>query len=108
MSWVYLGAAIVLEVIGTTSLKLSHGLTRLWPSVLMAICYVGCFACLAQALKRVEVGVAYAIWSGVGIALLTGIGVLFFRESVSPLKLISIGLIIAGIIGVHLSGGSHP
>lgn len=108
MSWVYLGAAIVLEVIGTTSLKLSHGLTRLWPSVLMGICYASCFACLAQALKRLEVGVAYAIWSGVGIALLTGIGVLFFRESVSPLKLISIGLIIAGIIGVHLSGGSHP
>lgn len=107
MSWIYLGAAIVLEVVGTTSLKLSHGLTRLWPSVLMTICYVGCFTCLAQALKRVEVGVAYAIWSGVGIALLTGIGVLFFRESVSPLKLISIGLIIAGIIGVHLSG-SHP
>lgn len=104
-SWVFLGAAIVLEVAGTTAMKLSAGLSRLVPSVVMALCYTGCFVCLSQALKQVEVGVAYAIWSGVGIALITGIGVLFFRETLSPLKLISIALIVVGIIGLRLGGG---
>ena len=97
-------AAIVLEVAGTTSMKLSDGFTRLLPSVLLAVFYLFSLAALALALKRIDVSVAYAIWAGVGTVLVAVVGVLWFREPVSLLKVGSILLIVAGVVGLHLGG----
>lgn len=105
--WLFLAVAIFLEVAGTTSMKLSEGFTRPLPSVLLFVFYAASFAALAFALKKIEVGVAYAVWSGLGTALIATIGILYFRESVSALKLISILLIIAGTVGLNLSGAKH-
>ena len=104
MSWVYLSAAILLEVCGTTCMKLSLGFTRFWPSVLLFAFYSLSFAAVTLAIKQIEVSVAYAIWSGVGTALIAMIGILWFKEAVSTLKLVSLALIVIGIIGLRLSG----
>lgn len=98
MAWVFLICAIGFEVIGTTAMKLSDGLTRLGPTLVLFAAYVAAFGCLALCLKRIEVGTAYAIWSGVGTAAITMIGILFFRESFDLLKLAGTGLIIAGVV----------
>jgi len=105
--WFLLAGAIALEVAGTTSMKLSGGFSRLFPSVLMFVFYAGSFVALSFALKKIEVSVAYAIWAGVGTALVAAIGVLFFREAATALKLVSILLIVAGVVGLNLSGARH-
>jgi len=97
-------AAIVLEVAGTTSMKLSDGFTRLLPSVLLAVFYLFSLAALALALKRIDVSIAYAIWAGVGTVLVAVVGILWFQEPVSLLKVGSILLIVAGVVGLHLGG----
>ena len=103
MHWLYLALAIVLEVAGTTSMKLSEGFTRLVPTVLLVVFYALSFSLMTLALKRIDVGVAYAIWSGVGTALIAGIGIIWFREPATVVKLVSLGLIIAGVVGLNLS-----
>lgn len=105
MSWVYLILAILLEVSGTTCLKLSQGFTKLLPSVLLFILYGFSFTSFSLALKKLDVSVAYAVWSGLGTTLIATVGILWFREPLSALKIISIGLIILGVIGLRLSGG---
>jgi small multidrug resistance pump len=100
-SWIYLIAAILFEVAGTTSMKLSEGFTRTIPSVLIFVCYGICFSFLTLSLKRIEVSVAYAVWSGLGTTLIASIGVIWFRESMSIAKFLSIVLIIMGVIGVN-------
>jgi small multidrug resistance pump len=107
MTWLYLTLAIVLEVSGTTCMKLSEGFTKLGPSILLVVFYTLSFGMLTLALKRLDVSIAYAVWSGVGTALIAAIGVLWFKEPVTALKLISLGLIIAGVVGLNLSGGAH-
>jgi small multidrug resistance pump len=107
MSWAYLVTAIVLEVCGTTCMKLSHGFTKLLPSVLLFAFYGLSFSAMTLAIKRIEVSVAYAIWSGLGTALIAAIGILWFKEVVSTLKLLSLLLIVLGIIGLNLSGPAH-
>lgn len=102
--WFFLAGAIALEVAGTTSMKLSEGFTRLVPSVLLFVFYAASFVALTFALKKIEVSVAYAVWSGAGTALIAAIGILYFRESVTALKVASLLLIIAGVIGLNLSG----
>jgi small multidrug resistance pump len=102
MSWFYLIAAILLEVSGTTSMKLSEGFSKKLPSVMIFVFYCLSFVCLTLALKKIEVSVAYAIWSGIGTAVIGAIGILWFRESFSALKAISILLIIIGVIGLNL------
>lgn len=106
MSWLYLIAAILLEVSGTTSMKLSQGFSRTLPSVMIFIFYAVSFSFLTLALKKIEVSVAYAIWSGIGTALIAAIGILWFKESLTLMKTISLALIIAGIIGLHISSGT--
>ena len=105
--WLYLTAAIILEVAGTTSMKLSEGFTRLVPSVLLFVFYFASFTALVFALKKIEVGVAYAIWAGAGTALIALIGIVYFNETADAVKLISILLIIAGVVGLNLSGLKH-
>jgi small multidrug resistance pump len=107
MSWVYLICAITMEVIGTTNMKLSQGFTKTVPSVLMFVFYVFSFAFLTLALKKIDLSLSYAIWSGVGTALIAAIGVLYFKEPVTAIKLVSIGLIVIGVVGLALVE-QHP
>jgi quaternary ammonium compound-resistance protein SugE len=89
-------------------LKQSHGITRLVPSIGFAICALTSFGLLAYALKRLEVGPAYAVWTGIGAADTAVVGMAVLGESVSAVKLISIGLILAGVVGLNLSGVTPP
>jgi small multidrug resistance pump len=105
--WFFLAGAIALEVAGTTSMKLAEGFTKLVPSVLLFVFYAASFVALTFALKKIEVSVAYAVWSGIGTTLIAAIGILYFREAVTALKLVSILLIIIGVVGLNLSGARH-
>ena len=106
-SWLVLAAAILLEVSGTVSMKLSEGFTRLLPSILIFVFYSASFALLTLALKKIDVSVAYAIWAGVGTALIAVVGFLYFKEPLSVLKVFSIFLIIVGVIGLNIDSGGH-
>ena len=101
--WFFLAAAIALEVAGTTSMKLSAGFSKPVPSALLFVFYAASLVALTFALKKIEVSVAYAVWAGVGTALIATIGMLYFREGVTALKLVSIVLIIAGVVGLNMS-----
>jgi len=101
--WLFLILAILFEVAGTTCMKLSAGFSRWGPSLLMGGFYVACFACLTLVLKKVDVGVAYAIWSGVGTALIATVGVLWFREPVTWLRVVGLLAIIGGVIALNWS-----
>jgi small multidrug resistance pump len=103
ISWIYLFAAIIFEVLGTTCMKLSQGFTKIVPSLLIFVFYGLCFSFLTLALKRIEVSVAYSVWAGLGTVLIASIGIIWFRESVTFIKLMSIGLIIMGVIGINSS-----
>lgn len=105
--WLCLAGAIVLEVAGTTAMKLSEGFTKPLPSILIFIFYAVAFTLLTLALKRIDISVAYALWSGVGIALITTIGCIYFKEPLSLSKLISLGLIVMGVVGLNLSDIAH-
>ncbi len=105
--WLFLAGAIVLEVAGTTSMKLSKGFTKLMPSVLLFVFYAASFVAITFALKKIEVSTAYAVWSGIGTALIATIGILYFRETFTSLKVISILLIIIGVVGLNLSGAKQ-
>jgi len=107
LSWLLLIGAILLEVTGTTCMKLSQGLTRLFPVFLMFIFYLLSIALLSIVLKKIEVGIAYAVWSGVGTALIATIGIVFFREQVTLMKMGGILLIITGSVMLNLTGGMH-
>lgn len=100
--WLYLLLGIVFEVLGTVFMKLADGFSKLWPSVLVFVCYGTCLAFLVLVLKKMEVGIAYAIWAGLGTALIAIIGFIWFEEPVTIPKIISILLIIAGILGLEL------
>jgi small multidrug resistance pump len=97
--------AILLEVSGTMCLKLSQGFTKIVPSVLLFIFYGFSFTALSLALRKVDVSVAYAVWSGLGTILIATVGIVWFREPLNALKIISIVLIVLGVIGLRLSGG---
>lgn len=101
-----LAAAIAAEVAGTTAMKYSEGFTRLWPSLGTVVGYVIAFTLLAQTLKTLSVGTAYAIWAGVGTAAVALIGILFLGESSSLVKIAGVVLIVAGVVVLNL-GGAH-
>ena len=102
--WVWLALAILNEVGGTISMKLSEGFTRLGPSVAMAVLYCASLGCLTMALKQIDIGLAYAIWAGTGTALIAIAGVAIFNEPMSMLKGSCLLLIIIGVVGLRLSG----
>ena len=105
--WFYLACAITLEVAGTTSMKLSDGFTKLVPSILIFLFYAASFVALTFALKGIDVSLAYAIWSGIGTVIIVTIGIVYFQEPATALKLVSIGLIVLGVVGLKLSGVNH-
>ena len=102
MSWIYLIIAIITEVIGTTNMKLSQGFTKVVPSILMVVFYIICFAFMNLALKKLDVSITYAIWSGVGTALIAAIGIFYFKEPATAIKIGSIALIVIGVVGLAL------
>jgi small multidrug resistance pump len=104
MSILYLAAAIAFEICGTTSLKLADGFTRLGPSSAVVLCYIASFTLLSLALRGIELSIAYAVWSGVGTAVVAAIGILWFGESAGAAKLVCLTLIVLGVAGLHLAG----
>ncbi|MCY0856002.1 MULTISPECIES: DMT family transporter [unclassified Cupriavidus] len=108
-AYVLLALAIAAEVIATSSLKASESFTRLWPSVLVVAGYVGAFFLLMQVMKTVPVGIAYAIWCGAGIVLVTLIASVLYRQVPDLAAWAGIGLIIAGVAVIQLFSkmGTH-
>lgn len=98
MSWLYLTIAIITEVIGTTALKATEGFTKIIPSVLTVAAYGASFYFLSLTLKVIPVGVAYAVWSGVGIVLISLAGWLLFGQTIDKAGMVGIALIGAGVI----------
>ena len=109
MKWVLLFGSIVFEVAGTTALKFASkgGPNMVLFGALVVVAYLICFGLLGYTMKFFEIGTIYAIWSGLGVALLAALGVLVFGDSLNALKVLSLVLIIAGIVGLNLSGTSH-
>ncbi|MEV7129534.1 multidrug efflux SMR transporter [Streptomyces sp. NPDC093260] len=107
MGYLMLAGAIAAEVVATTALKYSEGFSRLWPSLLTALGYVISFVLLAQALKSVQIGTAYAIWSGVGTAAVAVLGLLLFGEELTAAKVGGILLIVGGVVVLNLGGARH-
>lgn len=95
--------AIAFEVCGTTCMKLSEGFSKLFPSVLIFLFYAISFFFFTLALKGIDVSIAYAIWAGLGTALITVVGIFWFKEPATALKMISLFVVVAGVIGLHLS-----
>lgn len=102
MSYVYLLIAIVAEVIATSALKQAEGFTKLGPSAIVVVGYCVAFFCLSLTLRTLPVGIAYAIWSGVGIVLVTGFAWVYYGQKLDLPALIGLGLIIAGVIVINL------
>ena len=106
--WLFLAGAIVCEVIATSALKAADGFTRLWPSVIVAVGYTAAFFLLSQTLKVVPVGIAYAIWSGAGVALIGLIGWLFLGQRLDFAAIAGISLIVAGVVVINVFSSSTP
>ena len=101
-TWLLLLAAIVSEVIATSALKSSEGFSRFWPSVIVVVGYGIAFYCLALTLRVIAMGVVYAIWSGIGIVLITLVGWLLFGQKLDFPALIGIVLIAAGVVVMNV------
>ncbi len=102
-AWIFLLLAIGFELSGSIALKLSDGFSRLIPSLLTFPAYGMSFVLLAMALKSIPISVAYAVWSAIGTAAIAAIGMIWFREPASAFKVLCIGLIILGVIGVRMA-----
>lgn len=101
-SYITLGLAILAEVLGTSALKASDGFTRLTPSLVTVVAYGVSFYLLSVTLRTVPIGIAYAVWSGVGIVLISIIGWLLYGQRLDPPALTGLGLIVAGVLVVNL------
>jgi multidrug transporter EmrE-like cation transporter len=106
--WLILAIAIVAEVIGTTALKASDGFTRLWPSAIVVLGYGVSFYCLSLVLRSIPVGITYAVWSGLGIVLISLVAFAVYGQRIDLAGLIGMGLIIAGVLVLNLFSRSAP
>ncbi|MFV0303722.1 MAG: DMT family transporter [Paracoccus sp. (in: a-proteobacteria)] len=106
--WVWLGGAVLFEVIGTTALQQSAQFTRTLPTVLMVVCYGLSFYGLSVVVQQMPVGVVYAIWSGTGIALISLIGAVFLKQHLDAAALAGIAMIAAGVVVINLFSGAGP
>ena len=100
--WIFLTLAIISEVIGTSFLKSTEGFTKLIPSIIVLVGYCAAFYFLSLTLDSIPIGMAYAIWSGVGIAAITVVSILFFEQKLDFAAVIGMGLIIAGVVVLRL------
>ncbi len=103
--WVFLSIAIVSEVIATSCLKASEGFTRFWPSVVVVIGYLLAFYLLSLTLKTIPVGIAYAVWSGVGMVLIAMVGWLFLGQKLDMPAIIGLVFIITGVMVINIFPG---
>ena len=101
-NWVYLGLAIVSEVLATASLKSTEGFTRLMPSIVVLVGYSAAFYFLSLTLDTIPIGVAYAVWSGVGVATITLVSFVLYEQKIDVAGLVGIGLIVAGVVVLRL------
>ncbi len=102
-AWAVLALAIVFEVGGTTSMRLSEGFSKLTPTVLIFAFYAVSFVLNATVIRTLGMSVTYAVWSGVGTVLTAAIGYVWFKEPATSLKLASTALIVLGVVGLHLA-----
>ena len=107
MPWLLLSIAIAAEIFGTLSLKASDGLSKLWPSIGVLVGYASAFALMAVSLKKLDVGITYAIWSGVGIIGAAIGGYIFFNQEISKVSMLGMAIIIVGVVVMNLGGASH-
>ena len=105
MPWFVLALAILSEVVGTLALKMSNGFSILFPSIIVVVGYGTSLWFLALCLKSLDVGTAYAIWAGVGTALVSIAGVFLFKEPMTAVKVVSLTFIILGVVGLHWAEG---
>ena len=103
MPWVYLIAAGLFEVGFASTLKLTDGFTKLWPTLIFTVCIVPSFLLLNKAVKDLPIGTAYAIWTGIGAAGTAIVGILVYKEPVTALRLFFIATLIGSIIGLKLA-----
>lgn len=107
MAWVLLSIAIASEVFGTLSLKASDGFSKLWPSLGVVVGYAIAFFLMATSLKKLDVGITYAIWSGVGIVGAATGGVIFFNQHLSKMTVAGMAIIVLGVVVMNLGVTSH-
>lgn len=108
MSYVFLALAIIAEVVATSALKASMGFTRLWPSLTVVVGYGLAFYMLALVLRSLPVGVAYAIWAGLGIVLVSLVGVVVYGERPDLPALLGMGMIVGGVLIIQLWSSMTP
>jgi len=99
-----LGGAILIEIISTLALRASDGFSKPVPSLIAAIGYPLCFYLLSLALKHMTIGVAYAVWSGIGTAVIAAIGAVAFGETLTAIRIASLAMIIIGVVGLEIGG----
>lgn len=102
MNWLYLFIAILAEVTATSSLKASESFTKLIPSCIVVVGYMVAFYCLSLTLRAIPVGIAYALWSGIGIVLIAFVGWIVYKQNLDFAGIIGMGLIIAGVIVLNV------
>lgn len=107
MSYIFLIGAIILELIATSLLKYTEGFTKLYPTLGCIVLYIICFACLAKAILKLNLGIAYATWCGVGIVVTTCISVFILKEHISPVGVLGIVMIVIGSVILNLFGNVH-
>lgn len=107
-AYIPLAVAILTETVATSTLKLSDGFTRLWPSIITVLGYGIAFFCLSICLRSIPVGLVYAIWSGVGIVLISAIGLIVFHQKLDVPAILGIALILAGVLVINLFSKSAP
>lgn len=106
MAWFWLFVAGIFEIAWVVALKYSDGFSKLWPSVIFGVTAWISFALLSQAIRSLPVGTSYAVWTGIGAVGVAIIGIVWFGESASPLRVFCIGLIIAGIVGLKFTAST--
>jgi quaternary ammonium compound-resistance protein SugE len=106
MAWVILFVAGLLEIGWAVGLKYTEGLTRLWPTVATTVALVASMTLLALAVRTLPLGTAYAVWTGIGSVGTAVLGIMLFREPATVLRLLCIGLIVVGIVGLKLASSA--
>lgn len=106
MAWIILGVAGLLETVWAFYMKQSDGFTRLWPSLITLAAMFGSFGLLAHAMKVLPLGTAYTVWTGIGAVGAVLLGIMFLGESVSPLRMLAVGLIVMGLVLLRVSAAS--
>lgn len=101
-TWAALFGAITFEVVGTTLLQKSEQFTRLWPTLGLAVCYLAAFYLLSLALRQMPVGIAYAIWSGLGVVAISVIGMVLFRQKLDAPAILGLTMIVGGVIVINV------